>query len=108
MLFFYILPEATGNFCVISLQRNYFVPFKNCQSPFLLSDDYKEYSIKSLERIRREESQACIARGSSTKLPREWKYFLKNDENFKKAIYSVSPNEWQKDTYAQLLTYLLT
>ena len=55
----FIIYPATRDFGGISLQQNYFVPFQNSQSPFLLSDDYKEYSIKSLERIRGEVSTGC-------------------------------------------------
>ena len=61
-----------------------------------------EYFIKSLKRTRRGESQAYILRGSSTKLPREWKSFLKNDEN-KKQFIQFLLHEWQQDTSAQLL-----
>ena len=97
-----IYPSYQRLFGELAYNKIILCPSKSCQSPFFLTDDYKEYSIKSLERIRRGESQTYIVRGSSTKLSREWKSFLKNDENIT-AIYSVCPNEWHQETYEQLL-----
>ncbi|GFR95662.1 hypothetical protein ElyMa_000950000 [Elysia marginata] len=91
------LPETFGE-----LAYNIFCALPKVANVHFITDNYKEHSIKSLERIRRGESQAYIVRGSSAKLPREWKSFLKNDDN-KKHFIQFLLNEWQQDAYAKLL-----
>ena len=54
---FYNLSQLQETFGELAYSTIILCPSKSCQSPFLLLDDYKEYSIKSLERIRRGESQ---------------------------------------------------
>ncbi|GFS04204.1 hypothetical protein ElyMa_006490000 [Elysia marginata] len=75
------LPETFGE-----LAYNIFCALPKVANVHFITDNYKEHSIESLERIRRGESEAYIVRGSSTKLPREWKSFLRNDENKKHFI----------------------
>ncbi|GFR89989.1 hypothetical protein ElyMa_006138800 [Elysia marginata] len=91
------LPETFGE-----LAYNIFCALPKVANVHFITDNYQEHSIKSLERIRRGESQAYIVRGSSTKLPRECKSFLKNDDN-KKHFIQFLLNEWQQDAYAKLL-----
>ena len=47
------------------------------------TDMYKEFSIKSMERSRRGNSDALIIKGGNTKVPQDFKGFLSNDENKK-------------------------
>lgn len=91
------LPETFGE-----LAYNIFCALPKVAKVHFLTDNYKEHSIKSLERMRRGESQVFIVRGSSTKLPREWRSFLRNDDN-KKHFIQFLLNEWQQDAYAKLL-----
>ncbi|GFS21423.1 hypothetical protein ElyMa_001594000 [Elysia marginata] len=91
------LPETFGE-----LAYNIFCALPKVANVHFITDNYKEHSIKSLERNKRGESQAYIVRGSSTKLLSEWKSFLRNDEN-KKHFIQFLLNEWQQDAYAKLL-----
>ena len=97
---FYNLSQLAETFG--ELDYNIFCALPKVAKVHFPTDNYMEYFIKSLKRTRRGESQAYILRGSSTKLPREWKSFLKNDEN-KKQFIQFLLHEWQQDTSAQLL-----
>lgn len=67
-----------------------------------VTDTYKQLSIKEFERARRGQSPAYIIKGSSTKVPRDWKSFLSNGSN-KEQLARLLLSEWQSDTYAPKL-----
>ena len=66
-----------------------------------ITDNYQDDSIKSIERRRGESYQITIA-GPSMRTPKDWKEFLKNEDNKKQLVHFLL-NEWQKDTYATAL-----
>ena len=67
-----------------------------------LTDSYHPRSIKELERSLRGSSQAHLVKGPSTKVPRDWKKFLRNEEN-KMRLCSFLLEEWKKGKYAPKL-----
>ena len=67
-----------------------------------VTDSYHPCSIKGLERSRRGSSKAPLVKGPSTKVPRDWKRFLCNEEN-KWRWCSFLAEEWKKDKYAPKL-----
>ena len=91
------LPETFGQ-----LANRIFCALPKGNIVHFVTDTYKNDSIKSLERVRRRESQTFTVRGSSTKVPRDFKTFLLNDEN-KKQLTQFLLNEWQEDGYATML-----
>ena len=67
------LPETFGE-----LAYNIMCALPRVAKFHFITDNYKEYSIKSVERNSRRESQAYTVRGSSTKIPMEGKSFKKD------------------------------
>ena len=67
-----------------------------------VTDNYDDVSIKSTERLRRGESQEVSLAGPSMKTPKDWKEFLRNEENKKQLIRFIL-TEWEKDQYSQKL-----
>ena len=67
-----------------------------------VTDSYHLCSIKELERSIRGSSQAHLVKGPSTKVPRDWKKFLRNEEN-KRRLCSFLLEEWKKGKYAPKL-----
>ena len=67
-----------------------------------VTDSYHPCSIKGLERSRRGSSKTHPVKGPSTKVPRDWKRFLCNEEN-KSRLCSFLLEEWKKDKYAPKL-----
>ena len=67
-----------------------------------VSDSYQPLCIKDVERSRRAMSAPHIVKGSSTKVPRDWKKFLSNAEN-KKRLSEFLLEEWQKHKFATKL-----
>ena len=67
-----------------------------------VTDSYHPRSIKELERSIRGSSQAHLVKGPSTKVPRDWKKFLCNEEN-KRRLCSFLLDEWKKGKYAPKL-----
>ena len=67
-----------------------------------VTDTYKENSIKSAEIRRQGTSDACLVIGPSTKLPKEWKSFLSNNDN-KIHLIRLPLSEWQTAKYAAQL-----
>ena len=63
------------------------------------ADMYKEFSVKSMERIRRGNSDPFIIKGGNTKVPQDFKGFLCNEEN-KKQLICLLLKEWNDDCYA--------
>ena len=55
-------------------------------------------SIKELERSIRDSSQTHLVKGPSTKVPRDWKKFLCNEEN-KRRLCSFLLEAWKKGKY---------
>ena len=91
------IPETFGE-----VARTVFNSLPGVSKVHFLTDNYKEDSIKSTERIRRGNSLAYSIAGPLMTTPRVWKEFLKNEDNEKDLINCIL-NEWQTDTYAQLL-----
>ena len=67
-----------------------------------VTDSYHSRSIKGLERSRRGSLQAHLVKRPSTKVPREWKKLLCNEEN-KRRLCSFLLEEWKKGKYAPKL-----
>ena len=67
-----------------------------------VTDSYYPYSVKGLERSRRGSGTVHLIKGSSTKVPRNWKTFLSNDEN-KQNPTKFLLDEWKQDKYATKL-----
>ena len=67
-----------------------------------VADTYKRDSIKATERSRRGEGDKFLLKGPSTKLPKDWKGFLKNGEN-KNQLVKFLLSEWRKDIFATVL-----
>ena len=67
-----------------------------------VTDNYKNDSIKSIERLKRGNSHGYSIADPQMKTPRIWKEFLKNEDN-KKEFIQFTLRKWQRDTYAQLL-----
>ena len=67
-----------------------------------VTDSYYPYSVKGLERSRRGSGTVHLIKGSSTKVPRNRKTFLSNDEN-KQNLTKFLLDEWKQDKYATKL-----
>jgi len=67
-----------------------------------VTDTYWDNSIKQLERSQRGSASAYMIGGGKTKLPRDFKSFLLNDEN-KQRLIKLMLNEWQSEKYAARL-----
>jgi len=67
-----------------------------------VTDTYKDLSIKSLERNRKESSSTYLIGGAKTKLPKDFKTFLLNSDN-KKQFIRLLKVEWQTSKYAHHL-----
>ena len=67
-----------------------------------VADTYKVDSIKSTERSRRGEGEAFLLKGPSTKIPRDWRGFLKHGHN-KNQLAKFLLSEWSKNDYANVL-----
>lgn len=65
-----------------------------------VTDTYKDVSIKGAERERRGVREQFLIKGPKTKVPRDWKAFMGNNEN-KKQLVKLLLTEWSKDKYAQ-------
>ncbi|GFN98933.1 hypothetical protein PoB_002543900 [Plakobranchus ocellatus] len=94
------VPDLTGTFG--ELTSRIFCALPKVAKVHFLTENYREDSIKSLERIPREESQTFTVQGSSTKVPKVWKMFLMNGEN-KKQLAEFLLYEWQQDYHALML-----
>ena len=70
------IPETFGE-----LARTVFNSLPQMSKVHFLADNYKEDSVKSIERIRRGNSHAYSIAGPLMKTPRVWKEFLKNEDN---------------------------
>ena len=68
------------------------------QSVVFSTDMYIPKSVKSMERLRKGTSQKLLIGGSKTKKPKEWKLFLKNDEN-KKRLIQMLLEIWSSESY---------
>ena len=60
-----------------------------------MTDAYKDNSIKSAERRQRGISDAYLVKCPSTKLPKEWKSLILNNDN-KTNLIRLLLSEWQK------------
>jgi len=67
-----------------------------------VTDTYHRYSIKEMERQRRGSSTCYKICGPKTRVPHDWKGFLRNSDN-KTELTNVILNEWQSDQYAKHL-----
>lgn len=67
-----------------------------------VTDSYWKLSVKSLERARRGCGKAHLIGGPRTKVPRDWKQFLLNDDN-KKQLTNFILEQWKQDKYAPRL-----
>ena len=79
------IPETFGE-----LARKVFNSLPQLSKVHFLTDNYKEDSIKSIERIRRGNSHAYSIAGPLMKTPRVWKEFLKKRRQIKRA-YKFDP-----------------
>lgn len=91
------LPTTFGE-----LAENIFRQLPKVQRVDFVTDSYHYMSIKGIERERRGASEAHIIKGALTKVPRDWKTFLSNDEN-KKRLTKFLLDEWKSDKYANNL-----
>ena len=91
------LPSTFGE-----LAEYVFQQLPRAQRVDFVTDSYHPLSIKGLERSRRGSSQAHLVKGPSTKVPRDWKKFLCNEEN-KRRLCSFLLDEWKKGKYAPKL-----
>ena len=79
------LPSTFGELAGYVFQR-----LPRAQRVDFLTDSYHPRSIKGVERSRRGSSQAHLVKGPSTKVPRDWKQFLCNEEK-KRRLYVQLP-----------------
>ncbi len=91
------LPTTFGE-----LAENVFEHLPKVPRVDFVKDSYFPHSIKGIERSRRGTSQAHLLKGPATKVPRDWKAFLRNDEN-KKQLSNFLLKQWGSDEYAQKL-----
>ena len=70
------------------------------KKPFLIfsTDMYHPNSVKAVERLRRGSAAKLIVGGENTKKQKEWKSFLKNNEN-KKQLIEVLLAVWSSDSF---------
>ena len=81
------------------LASNTFHMMLNIPKIHFSTDVYKEFSVKSMERSRRGNSDALIIKGDNTKVPQDFKGFLSNEES-KKQLIGLLLEEWINDCYA--------
>ena len=67
-----------------------------------VTDTYRPDSSKALERIHRGLSDTFLLKGANTKVPKEWKTFLANNENKTQLLEPLLP-DWSKECYAEKL-----
>ena len=67
-----------------------------------VTDTYVENSVKDTERVRRGTSPSYLIGGKKTKLPRDFKMFMRNSDN-KRLLTKFLLKEWQSDRYAARL-----
>ena len=67
-----------------------------------VTDSYHEHSIKAAERERRGTTDTFIVKGPLTRVPKEWKKFLQNDNN-KENLLQLILSEWRKEQFAEKL-----
>lgn len=67
-----------------------------------VTDSYHTDSIKAIERQRRGSSAPLLLKGPKTRVPRDWKSFLANDDN-KKNFIKLICDEWTKPKFAPML-----
>ena len=91
------LPSTFGEFA-----SNIFDQLPNVPRVDFVTDSYLPMSIKSIERDRRGKSKAHLLKGPLTKIPRDWKSFLSNEEN-KQSLIKFLLAEWKKVQYAPQL-----
>ena len=91
------LPSTFGE-----LAEYVFQQLPRAQRVDFVTDSYHLRSIKELERSIRGSSQAHLVKGPSTKVPRDWKKFLRDEEN-KRRLCSYLLEEWKKGKYAPRL-----
>ena len=91
------LPSTFGE-----LAEYVFQQLPRAQRVDFVTDSYHPPLIKGLERSRRGSSQAHLVKGPSTKVPRDWKKFLCNEEN-KRPLCSFLLDEWKKGKCAPQL-----
>ena len=68
----------------------------------VVTDTCKENAITNAERSRRGNSKKLLFSGSKTRIPRDWKGLLSNNEN-KTQLIKLIQSEWCKPKYANLL-----
>ena len=90
------LPSTFGD-----LAKKILKTLPNSKYIHFVTDTYKANSIKDAERERRGKSKGeqYLLRGPETKVPRQWKDFLRHDSN-KKALINFLYHEWQSKQYA--------
>ena len=91
------LPSTFGE-----LAEYVFQQLHRAQRVDFVTESYHSRSIKGLERSRRSSLQAYLVKGPSTKVPRERKKLLCNEEN-KRRLCSFLREEWKKGKYAPKL-----
>ena len=87
------VPETFGE-----VAKKVFTFLPQVSKDHFLTDNYKDYSIKSIEIIRRGNSHAYSIAGPLMRTPKVWKEFLKNEDN-KIELINFILNEWQSDTF---------
>ena len=88
---FYSIGKAAKTFK--DLASNIFDMIPNIPKIHFSTDMYKEFSVKSMERSQRGDSDALIIKRGDTKVPQDFKGFLSNDEN-KKQLICLLLKEW--------------
>ena len=91
------LPSTLGE-----LPEYVFPQLPRAQRVDFVTDSYHPRSIKELERSIRGSSQAHLVKGRSTKVPRDRKKFLRNEDN-KRRLCSFLLEEWKKGKFAPKL-----
>ena len=87
---------------LVELPEYVFQQLPRAQRVDFVTDSYHPRSIKELERSIRGSSQTHLVKGRSTKVPRDWKKFLRNEEN-KRRLCSFLLKEWKKGKCAPKL-----
>ena len=97
---FYILANLPSTFGELAMKI--FLALPKANLVHFVTDTYRHNSIKCFERERRGDSHSYMVRGSSTRLPKDCKLFLSNNEN-KTQLINFLLCEWQQDIYGNLL-----
>ena len=95
--FFYSIGKAAKTFKDVA--SNILDMMPNIPKTHFSTDMYKEFSMKSMERSRRGNSDALIIKGGNMKVPQDFKGFLSNDKN-KRQLICLLLKEWVNDCYA--------